>query len=97
MQKLSLKSRVMLCESYRFDHKETKKICLQFYNFSMIFYDVTKIQPFTLDLEETVLQTGPQDENLDCNWVPSAMVGGGSSILARGRLGSAEKGRRRHE
>jgi hypothetical protein len=53
----------------------------------------------TLDLEETDLRTGPrisqigpQDANLDCNWVPGTMTSGGSSIPARGRLGSAGKG-----
>jgi hypothetical protein len=60
----------------------------------------TRFSIFTLDLEETDLRTGPrisqigpQDANLDCNWVPGTMTGGGSSIAARGRLGSAGKGR----
>jgi hypothetical protein len=64
-----------------------------------MFYEFYKIQHLHLDLEETDLrtgprisQTGPRDENLDCNWVPSAMAGKGSSIPARGRLGSAGKG-----
>jgi hypothetical protein len=39
------------------------------------------------------LQISPRDEKLDCNWVPRAMGGGGSSIPARGRLGLAGKGR----
>jgi hypothetical protein len=43
--------------------------------------------------KETDLRTDPRDQNLDCNWVPGAMAGGGSSIPARGRLGSAGKGR----
>jgi hypothetical protein len=54
----------------------------------------TRFNTFTLDLEDTDLRTGPQisqidpqDENLDCNWVPDAMAGGGSSIPVRGRLG----------
>jgi hypothetical protein len=60
----------------------------------------TRFSIFTLDLEETDLRTGPrisqidpQDANLDCNWVPGAMAGGGSLIPVRGRLGSAGKGR----
>jgi hypothetical protein len=60
----------------------------------------TSFSIFTLDLEETDLRTsprisqiGPQDVNLDCNWVPGPMAGGGSSIPVRRRLGSAEKGR----
>jgi hypothetical protein len=60
----------------------------------------TRFSIFTLDLDETDLRTGPrisqigpQNANLDCNWVPGAMAGGGSSIPAKGRLGSAEKGR----
>jgi hypothetical protein len=64
----------------------------------MIFYTFYKIQHLHLDLEETVLrtdprisQTGPRDGKLDCNWVLGAMAGGGSSIPARGRLGSAGK------
>jgi hypothetical protein len=72
---------------------------LHFCVFSTIFYEFYKIQHLHLDLEETDLrtdprisQTGPRDENLDCNWVSGAMAGGGSSIPARGRLGSAGKG-----
>jgi hypothetical protein len=64
----------------------------------------TRFGTFTIDLEEIVLRTGPRisqigphDEKLDCNWVPGTMSGGGSSIPARGRLGSTGKGRRRHE
>jgi hypothetical protein len=60
---------------------------------------LTRFCIFTLDLEETDLRTsprfsqiGPQDANLDCNWVLGAMAGGGSSIPARGRLGSAVNG-----
>jgi hypothetical protein len=60
----------------------------------------TRFSIFTPDLEETELRTGPQisqtspqDANLDCNWVSGSMAGGGSSIPARGRLDSAEKGR----
>jgi hypothetical protein len=76
------------------------KLGLYFFSdFSMIFYKFYKIQHLHLDLEETDLrtgprisQTGPWDENLDCNWVPGAMAGGGSSIPARGRLESAGKG-----
>jgi hypothetical protein len=74
---------------------------LHFYEFSTIFYRFYKIQHLHLDLEETVLRTGPRlshtgprDKKLDCNWVPDAMDGRGSSIPARGRLGSAGKGRR---
>jgi hypothetical protein len=76
------------------------KLGLHFYEFSTIFYGFYKIQHLHLDLGETVLrtgprisQTGPRDGKLDCNWVPGAMAGGGSSIPARGRLGSAGKGR----
>jgi hypothetical protein len=75
------------------------KLYLHFSDFFTMFYEFYKIQHLHLDLEETDLridprisQTGPQDENLDCNWVPGAMAGGGSSIPARGRLGSAGKG-----
>jgi hypothetical protein len=73
---------------------------LHFSEFSTILYGFYKIQHLHLDLEETVLrtgprisQTGPQDGKLNCNWVPGTMAGGGSSILVRGRLGSAGKGR----
>jgi hypothetical protein len=73
---------------------------LHFSEFSTIFYEFYKIQHLHLDLEETFLRTGPRisqtvprDEKLDCNWVPGTMAGGGSSIPARGRLGSAGKGR----
>jgi hypothetical protein len=75
------------------------KLGLYFSDFSTILYEFYKIQQFHLDLEETVLrtgprilQTGPRDEKLDCNWVHGAMAGGGSSIPVRGRLGSAGKG-----
>jgi hypothetical protein len=47
--------------------------------------DVLRIGP-------RILQIGPQDEKLDCNWVPGPMAGGGSSIPVRVRLGSAGKG-----
>jgi hypothetical protein len=75
------------------------KLGLRFFDFSTIIYEIYKIQHFHLDLEETILracprisQIGCRDGKLDCNWVPGAMAGGGSSILARGRLGSAAKG-----
>jgi hypothetical protein len=74
-------------------------LVLHFSDFSTIFYEFYKIQHLHLDLEETVLrtgprisQTGPRNEKLDCNWIPGAMAGGGSSIPARGRLGLAGKG-----
>jgi hypothetical protein len=73
---------------------------LHFAEFSTSFYVFHKIQHLHLDLEETVLRTGPRISQtghrggkLDCNWVPGAMAGGGSSIPARWRLGSAGKGR----
>jgi hypothetical protein len=76
----------VLCNSCRIFH-------------STIIYEFYKIQHLHLDLEETDLrtgprisQTGPRDENLDCNWVLGTMVGGGSSISVRGRIGSAGKG-----
>jgi hypothetical protein len=76
------------------------KFGLHFSEFSTIFYGFYKIQHLHLDLEETVLrtgprisQTGPRGGKLDCNWVPGAIAGGGSSIPARGRLGTAGKGR----
>jgi hypothetical protein len=90
----------VLCKSVGFFTTNPTKFSWHFSIFSMIFYEFYKIQHLHLDLEETVLragprisQTGPQDEKLDCNWVPGAMVGGGSSVPARGRLGSAGKGR----
>jgi hypothetical protein len=80
--------------------KNPTKLGLHFSEFSTIFYGFYKIQHLHLDLEETVLRTGPRisqtsprDGKLDCNWVLGAMGGGGSSIPTRGRLGSAGKGR----
>jgi hypothetical protein len=77
-----------------------KKLGLYFSEFFTIFYEFYRIHHLYLDLEETVLRTGPRishtgprDEKLDCNWVPDAMAGGGSSIPVRGRLGSTGKGR----
>jgi hypothetical protein len=58
----------------------------------MIFYTFYKNQQNTCTIWDEVLQTGPRDEKLDRNWVPGAMAGGGSSVPARGRLGSARKG-----
>jgi hypothetical protein len=87
---------VVVCKSYRIFHNKSNKIGFVFFWF---FYEFYKIQQFHLDLEETVLRTGPRishtgprDKKLDCNWVPGAMAGGGSSIPARGRLGSTGKG-----
>jgi hypothetical protein len=78
---------------------ESNKIGFAFFEYSTMFYGFYKIQHLHLDLEETVLrtgprisQTGPRDGKLDCNWVHGAMAGGGSSIPTRGRLGSAGKG-----
>jgi hypothetical protein len=95
---------VMLCKSCRYSHKETRKIGFAFYHFLLFSMNFTRFNTFTLDLEETVLrisprisQIGPPDEKLDCNWVPGAMAGGGILIPVRARLGSTEKGQRRHE
>jgi hypothetical protein len=90
---------VVLCKSCRIFTTNLTKFSLHFSDFYIIFNEFYKIQHLHQDLEETDLRTdprisqaGPRDENLDCNWVPEAMAGGGSSIIARGRLGSAGKG-----
>jgi hypothetical protein len=89
----------MLYKSFSVFHNPTK-LGLHFSDFSTIFYEFYKIQHLHLDLEETVLRTGPRisqtshrDEKVDCNWVPGAMAGGWISNPTRGRLGSAGKGR----
>jgi hypothetical protein len=73
---------------------------LHYSDFSTIFYEFYNIQHLHVGLEETVLRTGPQisqtgprDKKIRLQLVPSTMAGGGSSIPARGRLGSARKGR----
>jgi hypothetical protein len=78
-------------KSCRIFHSEFNKIRFAFFRF---FYDFIRIFKVSAKLEETDLQTDPRisqtdprDENLECNWVPSAMAGGGSSISARGRAG----------
>jgi hypothetical protein len=50
MQKLSLKSMVMLCESCRIAHSENNEVVLHFFNFSVILYDFSNIQqnPYTI-------------------------------------------------
>jgi hypothetical protein len=45
MQKLSVKSMVMLRQSCTSTHKETKKIVLIFYDSSAVLYDFSKICP----------------------------------------------------
>jgi hypothetical protein len=99
MQKLLGKSMAVLCKVVEFFTSNPTKLRLYFSDCSTIFYEFYKIQHLHLDLEETNLRTGPRisqiglrDKNLDCNWVPGAMAGGGSSIPARGRLGSVGKG-----
>jgi hypothetical protein len=59
--------------------------------------NVTRFNTLDLDLETESSQTGPWNENSNYRQVLGAMAGGGSSILARGRLDSARKGWRRHE
>jgi hypothetical protein len=90
----------MLYKSCSVFTRNTTKLGLHFSDVSTIFYEFYKIQHLHLDLEETILRTGPRilqtsprDEKLDCNWVPGSMAGGGSSIPVRGRLGSVGKGR----
>jgi hypothetical protein len=98
MQKLSGKAIDMLYQSCSVFTRNPTKLSLHFSDFSTVFYGFYKIQHLHLDLEETDLRTssrisriGHQDANLDCNWVPGTMTGGGSSISVRGRLGSAGK------
>jgi hypothetical protein len=83
-------------KSCRIFHNEFNKIGFALFWF---FFDFIRIFKVSANLEETDLrtyprisQTGPRYKNLDCNWVPGTMAGGGSSIPARGRLGSAGKG-----
>jgi hypothetical protein len=101
MQQLSRKTVDMLHKSCRNFYHESSEMEFAFFmiflQFSMHF---TRFNIFTLDLEETDLQTGPsnsqigpQHANLYCNWVPGAMADGGSSIPARGRPSSVGKGR----
>jgi hypothetical protein len=100
MQKLSGNSSGKNNKSCSTFHKESNKIGCAFFWFLYEFLRILQDSAKHIDLEEIVLRISPrillidpQDGKLDCNWVPGAMAGGGSSIPARGRLGSAGKGR----
>jgi hypothetical protein len=50
---------VMLYKSCRGIHPETNKIVFAFYDFSMIFYEFSKIQLKPYTIEDLVLLRGP--------------------------------------
>jgi hypothetical protein len=64
MQKLSLKSMVMLCKSCRVIHQEPTKLSLHFSDFSRIFYEFYKIHPNTQYYSRLNFQEGP-DKNFN--------------------------------
>jgi hypothetical protein len=84
-------------KSCRIIHNGSNKIGFAFlwffYNFIRVFKVSANLEETDLWTDPRISQTGPREENLDCNWVPGAMAGGGSSIPVRGRLGSAGKWR----
>jgi hypothetical protein len=98
MQTLSKKVCQCFVKVVGFFTTNPKKLGLYFSVFSTIFYEFYKIQHLHIDLVETDLrtgprisQTGPRDENLDCNWVPGAMPAEGAQFR-RGE-GSARSGK----
>jgi hypothetical protein len=66
-----------------------------FYNFLQILQDSAPSPRSRRDSftnRPSTFAYRPSGRKLDCNWVPDAMAGRGSSIPVRGRIGSAGKG-----